>query len=99
MAPWSKRYVAFCQHSGKKKRKKEKQTEKRKKKKKNYQMLNPMKFMIVYYIDIRFYKASKHFGVINKLYMHIYCFVVTESWNALIKIVKKISLGKKCEIL
>ena len=39
-------------------------------------MLNRMKFMIVHCINIH-YKVSKHFGVINKLHMHIYCFVVT----------------------
>jgi len=52
-------------------------------------MLHPMKFMKIYCINIRFYKVSKHFGVINKLHMHIYCFVamVTESWKALRKIV------------
>ena len=39
-----------------------------------------VKFVIVYFIDIHFYKVYMHFGVkTHKLPMHIYCFVVTES--------------------
>ena len=41
--------------------------------------------MIVYCINIRFYKVSKYFGVINKLHIHINRFVVTEGWNTLRK--------------